>query len=518
MTKHHLHKYVQIGLIILFFIGLFGTYIIPMTSLNQTIFLTHDGRWWLNQYYEFKQTFPNMSPVAFHGFNHVGLAINSLYPQTILKLIETPLILLNVNSPYIVMGSITILTMIIAVILLKTISNQLVAPEYTWILTFIALIIIYDTSTGFVNSTPQAIGLDFILLGVYAILNRPWLLTVATYGLLSTSLTTSVIGLITFAIVFFLNAYWEKFIYLFIAGVMGIIGAIPSLGYILRHVHETLPVYQGFAQDYYPTVFQSNHIVYLLIFMILILTIPLSCHYWKQPPYWLTIIVVGYVILKFFPHFTAILSTPIQPGTWTRTLPIFAIALMFWLAPFFESYPKNSILKTLFLVICALFTLPSYTELTYYINRPIHQSDYIQDQKDGHWDKVYNRLQSNFKIKIDHTDLSAVQSYMRNIRKISPDYIPKDATLHERTLAFHNQDYLKTHLALTKQVTNYNQMTIKLTTTDNKWHPLVVWSYPFINYHIQATDGDVMTKHGMFYFRSHHPLRATHQIKFIANY
>lgn len=518
MTKNNLYKYIQIGLIIIFFIGLFGAYVIPMTSINQTVYLTHDGRWWLNQYYEFKQTFPHTSPVAFNGFNHMGLAINVLYPQTILKIIETPLILLNVNSPYLVMGFIMILSMIVATFFLKKISNQLVAPEYTWILTFVALIIIYDTSTGFTNSTPQAIGLDFILLGVYAIMNQPWLLTIATYGLLSTSLTTSVIGLMTFAIVFFINPYWQKFGHLFLAGTIGIMGTLPNLSYILTHIHETLPVYQGFVKAYYPTIFQSGQIPYILIFMILILTIPISSHYFKQPPYWLTTIVIGYVVLKFFPYFTAVLSTPIQPGTWTRTVPMFTIALMFWIAPFFKHYPNNNILKTLMLTLCALFILPTYSEFIRYHDLPINQSEYVQNQKNNNWDFVYNYLQSNFKVKSNHTNKIAIQAHMENIRKISPDYIPKDATVRERTLAFHNQDYLKTHLDLTKKVTDYNQITIKLTTSDTKWHPLVIWSYPFINYHIQTTDGDVTTKHGMFYFRSHDPLRDTHQIKITANY
>ena len=103
--KNYKYKIENISLVCI----LLTLFIIPMTHLDILSYLQHDSRWWSNQYLEFYTTFNHSTPVSFSSYNNSGLAITTFYPNTFLKLLEIPLVLLKIKNLYIVMGTLTIL-------------------------------------------------------------------------------------------------------------------------------------------------------------------------------------------------------------------------------------------------------------------------------------------------------------------------------------------------------------------------------------------------------------------------
>lgn len=480
-------------------------FIIPMTRIDYTSYVSHDARWWLNQYYEYYHTIWHPNPVAFNGFNHTGLIINSAYPNIILKAYETPLVLMHIQNPYLVIGIQTLLLANIFVILYYTLLKQLnVETNIRLTLSLFFTSVMVLTGRGIVNSIPQLLATAFILLGVISIIGtkKEWLMVISVVGLLGSSLTTSAIGLITFALVFFIQPTKIKFKKLFKYGLIGSLIMSYNIYSIIRTVASVQKPYQHGMQKF-PTFFIENILkgdgmVFITVAFFLFL-VPLLFHQKETLNKYIASIVSIYLLLSAFPKFSAILMTPIQQGTFQRIWTIFAIIIVFWIVPI--STKNNKIIIALSTSI--LIMLSSLTYIYYPITHAV-QTPFVKALHNKQWDKLYAIINTDMLLQ-DKSKQLLMKATTYDTAKISPDYIPKNATLKENIIAYSSPHTMFKKYGVTKYPVNSNTVRVRVQKNNFSSTPLGVWHYNFIKYHASSDTGHITIKNGMYYYNGHKP-------------
>ena len=489
---------------ILFTILLLMMYIIPMIGLDYTSYLSHDARWWLNQYYEYYHTFGRSSVVAFNGFNSSGNVINIAYPQSILKIIETPLVMLHVQDPYVVIGLLTITCVTTYVGLYYVIANHLrIDNPYLTSLFMTSILVL--TGRGIINSIPQLIATSFILVGVIAIVNEQkwWLMSISVAGMIMSSLTTSIIGAITLIIVFFIAPTWSKFKKLMTGGLIGLTAALINLIPIL---HTTLLVntpYKDGIQDKLRVflIGAPTYKSYLFVTVAtLILLIPLLSKNYKQLNTSLGVIIGLYILISLFPQFASdVIMAPLQKGTYQRVWTLFAVISLFWLKPVLIDKNKTIIaLSTLFVIGT------SYTTYVYYPISTAVETSFIHAYRNKDWHRTYQIIDSNIELRDAKSGQLLMKPKIEDTAKFSPDYTPKNATIQNNVISRLTNDTLIKEYGMSKHAVDSNKLKISVS-PKSKTTPLGVWSYGFIHYDISTTNGKVISKDGMFYYIGQNP-------------
>lgn len=481
-------------------------FIVPMTNIDYTSYLSHDARWWLNQYYEYYSTFGHANPVAFHGFNHTGLAINMLYPQSILKLIETPLVLLHIVNPYLVIGILTITLANTFLILNYAIAKKLKTElplSFALLMTSILLL----TGRGITNSIPQLIATAFILIGVIAIIDnkKQYLMILSIYGMLSSSLTTSVIGAITLVLIFFIAPSYKKFKSLFIYGVIGLILALPRLYSIFKVINHVQKPYQGPMQVFQNFILINISSPKALIFIttaLFCLLIPLALKDAHKLNKYIGTIILIYILLSAFPKIASRMMTPIQEGTFQRIWTLFSIISIFWIYPIIKSHYR--IILNLFTTL--ILSMSFMTYVYYPISNAI-QTPIIKAYNNKNWNEMYAIINTDMLLQ-DKSKQLLLKSDIKDTAKYSPDYIPSQAKLKQNIVAYTSPSQLEKKYGVKKQPIANNKLRINITPR-HKSTPLAVWKYDFINYKITSTSGTIKVKHGMFYYDGTKPATIT---------
>ena len=497
--KHHIYDIFNIILLNILFI-------VPMTNIDYTSYLSHDARWWLNQYYEYYSTFGHANSVAFHGFNHTGLAINMLYPQSILKLLETPLVILHIVDPYLVIGILTIILANTFLILNYIIAKKL---KIEIPLTFALLItsVLLLTGRGIINSIPQLIATAFILIGVIAIIDhkKQYLMILSIYGMLSSSLTTSIIGAITLILIFFIEPSYKKFKSLFAYGFIGVIFALPQLYPIFKVISHVQKPYQGPMQSFSNFILLNISSPKTLIFIttaLFCLLIPLALKDAHKLNKYVGIIILIYVTISAFPKIASKIMSPIQEGTFQRIWTLFSIISIFWIYPIIKSHYR--IILNLFTTLILSMSFMTYV---YYPMTNTVQTPLIKAYKTKNWDKIYAIIDTDMVLQ-DKSKQILLKSETENTAKYSPDYIPSQAKLKQNIIAYTSPSQLEKKYGVKKQTIASNKLKIDVT-PQSKNTPLAVWKYDFIKYNVTFTTGSVEVKNGMFYYIGKKPATIT---------
>jgi len=311
-----------------------------------------------------------------------------MYPQSILKLIETPLVLLHIVNPYLVIGILTIMLANTFLILNYVIAKKLkteIPLSFALLMTSILLL----TGRSIINSIPQLIATAFILIGVIAIIDhkKQYLMILSIYGMLSSSLTTSIIGAITLILIFFIQPSYKKFKSLFIYGSIGLIFALPHLYPIFKVINHVQKPYQG-PMDYF-----SNFILInisspkTLIFIttaLFCLLIPLALKDAHKLNKYVGIIILIYVTISAFPKIASKIMSPIQEGTFQRIWTLFSIISIFWIYPIIKSHYRIMLNLFTTLILSMSFMTYIYYPMTNAIQTPV-----IKAYNNKNWDEMY---------------------------------------------------------------------------------------------------------------------------------
>lgn len=488
--KQHIYDIFNIFLLNLLFI-------IPMSGIDYTSYLSHDARWWLNQYYEFYKTFDHQNDLAFNAFNHTGLAINMMYPQSILKLIETPLVIFHIQNPYLVIGILTLIIANIYLILNYLIFKKLQTPVPLSVATLTTSVLLL-TGRGIINSLPQLLATIFILIGIIAIIDekKRYLMILSIYGMLSSSLTTSVIGAITLIIIFFIQPNWQKLKQLVTYGIIGVVLSLPELLRIFHFIKYVHKPYPKAMQDFPIFIITSHTTLASLIFILvasLSFLVPLTLKNNHKLNKYIGTIIMIYIVISAFPQFASKLMTPLQEGTFQRVWTIFAIVLIFWIAPV--------ILKKHHLVINLLTSFVILLSMYTYIYYPIQhavETPLIKNLKLQKWDNVYAIINTDMFLQ-DKSKQVLIKSDTFETAKYSPDYIPENATKKENIIAYTSPIKMESKYGVKKHPLNSNTLKI-FVNPKQKTTPLGVWHYTFIKYNIKSSNGNVIIKNDMMYY------------------
>jgi len=500
ITKYH---YASIFIIILMLLY----YLVPTTNIDNSSYLLHDARWWYNQYIEFKYSFPSIMPISFSAFNNSGLAMTVFYPNNIIRLIEIPLVLCNVSNPYIVIGYLSIINIIITFSMIYLVVKYLKIKHPIFISLFFTSFFVLPQDVGPVNSISQQLAIGFIFYGMYGIISKKYThLIIATILLLNTSISSSMIAIIAFFTIQIITAStydeWKKFI---TAGVMGIIGALNVLIPILKNINNVIQPTQNLSSNKTKiTIFEyyNNNLIdsFFLIKIILFVTSSILILLYLYASYKqknslkikiVTAIAVTMTALSLFPKLNGWIMTPIQPGTWTRTWPIFIILIIFLFSTIhLEKYFLIcvSIAISTLLISVSLLNSSPITEIN---------KEYNTAYKNKNWQDVASNLQiSIYDIPSNKKDYNHIKNM---IADLSPDYIPAKATLNDNKIVYTTPQEWLSKYGLEKHSIN-NGKTLKITI--NPKHnvtPLGVWHYDFLKYNVSSTQGQVnVSKHDMF--------------------
>lgn len=482
-------------------------YLIPTTNIDNSSYLLHDARWWYNQYIEFKYSFPSIMPISFSSFNNSGLAMTIFYPNNVIRLIEIPLVLCNVSNPYIVIGYLSIINITITFIMIHLVVNYMKIKNPIFISLFFTSFFVLPQNAGPINSISQQLAISFIFYGMYGIISKKYThLIIATILLLNTSISSSIIAIIAFFTIQIITAStydeWKKFI---TAGVMGIIGSLNVLIPILKNINNVLQPTKNLTGDKTKnTIFEyyNNNLIdpYFLIKIVLFITplililLYLYCSYKQKNSLKIkivTAIAVTMTVLSMFPKLNGWIMSPIQPGTWTRTWPIFIILIIFLFSTIH--------LEKYFLICASIAISTLLISISFLNSSPITEinKEYNTAYKNKNWQDVASNLQiSIYDIPSNKKDYNYIKSM---IADLSPDYIPAKATLNDNRIVYTTPQEWLSKYGLEKHSIN-NGKTLKIT-IDPKHNvtPLGVWHYDFINYDIKTTSGKVVANsHDMF--------------------
>ena len=508
MSKLKFNKYQCTSIIIFVLLAVY--LIIPMTTIDSTSGMLHDGRWWYNQYFEFKESFPNITKVAFSGFNNSGLAFNMLYPNNSLRIIELPLILFNISNPYIVMGFLNIITYSLIFHAIYLITKTFKQQHPIFLSLIFLTFLMFPQNTGPVNSISQQLSIAFVLYGSLGIIQRKYLLIIASsILLLNSSVSTSIIGALTFIVVAAISFQKLKEWLLFsLSGIASIIITLPTTLPIIKHLHDINKPTNGFGHQQlfiiknfqqladYSYILNLSRALIGIVFVLGILFIIKDNIKWTYKQYIAWTLVVSIAILNFFPSINDILISPIQPGTWTRIWPLMIIICLI----LFKAY-KSTRNNDLFLIIIGIVTATNIVftlrDAPYATTQSPRFKKEINNKK---WNNVASELQTAvYDVDYEHTHPKLYHKLVRMIADYSIDYMPKKARLKDNRITYTPAHTWQSKYGLEKHSIN-NGKTLKITINPkNKVTPLGVWHYDFIKYKVKSTHGRVViTKHDMF--------------------
>lgn len=500
ITKYH---YASIFIIILMLLY----YLIPTTNIDNSSYLLHDARWWYNQYIEFKYSFPSIMPISFSSFNNSGLAMTIFYPNNVIRLIEIPLVLCNVSNPYIVIGYLSIINITITFIMIHLVVNYMKIKNPIFISLFFTSFFVLPQNAGPVNSISQQLAISFIFYGMYGIISKKYThLAISTVLLLNTSISTSIIAVITFFIIQIITSFtyteWKRFI---MAGIIGVIASLNVIIPIAKNIHNVAMPTQKFNSDQTKTTildYYNNNLIdpyfliriALFIVPLLLISLYLYASYKQEKSLKIKIIaaVAGIMtILSLFPKLNGSIMTPIQPGTWTRTWPIFIILIIFLFSTIH--------LEKHFLICASIAVSTLLISISFLNSNPITEinNEYNTAYKNKNWQNVASNLQiSIYDIPSNKKDYNHIKNMVADL---SPDYIPAKATLNDNRIVYTTPQEWLSKYGLEKHSIN-NGKTLKIT-IDPKHNvtPLGVWHYDFLKYNVSSTNGKVVVStHDMF--------------------
>jgi len=501
-TKLKFNKYTLYN--ITFIIAILILFIIPMTHLDRTSYLLHDGRWWLNQYYEFYSTFPNTSPIALNGFNNSGLAINFFYPNTTLKLFEIPLILLNIQNPYIVMGVLSMIATLLTTLIIYLILKELKLEQPLLLSLFVVLIQLMPLNAQLTNSLPQQFAASFLYLGVYGIISKKYkYITISTILLLNTSFTTCVIAALVYAFtLLYQKANIKEYLLTGIYGIIGIVATLPLLIPIFKNIHSVSQPTQNFAAAKSPwtllTYLTDNQLGTAQAYTVrsigpLIVLVLMYITYTKYRNKILPITLIAISLISLSPRISGVITTPIQPGTWTRIWPLVIVCTIFAL----QNYNIKKHIKALISVMALLLVVISSSLMLLNFN-DFKNTNYVAAVRKQNWKEAYRYVNINLDITLKNGHV-ILRSQPQDAADISPDYIPKKATLKDNLIVYQPPVILKSKYGLEKHAIDKGRK-LKITINPKrKVTPLGVWHYDFIKYNIKTTNGYVnVSNHDMF--------------------
>ena len=483
-------------------------YIVPMGRIDYTSYLSHDARWWLNQYYEYYHTFGHASPVAFYGFNKAGSVINIAYPQAILKILETPLVMLHMQDPYIVIGVLTMMIVASFIGLIYIINKKMRLPD-PYLTSLLMTSVLVLTGRGVVNSLPQLLATSFILIGVIAIIDdtKWYLMTVSVAGMLMTSLTTSIVGALTLIIIFFTTPSWSRFKKLMLSGIVGLgIGLLTVIPILHLSKIVNMPYTGGMQFKLATFILTSlNPQDYIFITVALfIFIIPLASKQNYKLNKTLGVIIMIYLVLSLFPQFTNdIIMAPLQKGTFQRIWTLFAIIAICWITPVINSKHKHLIAL---LTTCVLST--SYATYIYYPISTAAQTPFVKAYHHKDWDKAYAIVDSEIYLRDKKTGQLLLKPELSETALFSPDYTPKNATKKTLEKVFMSPDTIHKRDGVKKVTIDGNTLKV-IVNPKQKITPLVVWHYDFLHYKIDGPTKNLTVKDGMYYYKGKTPATIT---------
>lgn len=503
MTKK-VSKYNILAVILL--AALFSITILPLTGYAEIAPFTTDGRWWHNAYYEHFMSFPNLSNIAINGFNHSGLAINMFYPIIPIRIIQLPLLWMNVKSPYIMMVYMNIIAAVFMLIPLYLLSRELKIKQPFLIATILLLVQLTPIAGSSNNSLPQLFSNMFMLWGIYGIISKRYpLIIVTTVLILTTSFATSIVAAITYTLVLLLqHAPIDEWLQTITHGLIGIVLSLPIIGPILKHlgdVNKPTDLFESFDAPW--TIYQriitgqtSQYDAYLIrtiviIFIAITLTITFTKISKKSIP-WLMMLLL---IANTSPKIGGVLASPIQPGTFGRMWILVTIITLYAMVDFNTPKQYGALL---------IIAIPVLALILYSLKPSTNIHDYKENTtfkaiKNKDWDQTYNNLESDLKLIPKSKHASSLISIPKNTAKFSMDYTPAKATVEDNYLVFmSNSDYKKKYGVTKESTANGTTIKIKVDPKSNST-PLAVWHYNFINYDIKTTSGKVVANsHDLF--------------------
>ena len=493
-------------LAIILLIALFCITVLPLTGHADIAPFTIDGRWWNNAYYEHFMSFPNLSNIAINGFNHSGLAINMFYPIIPIRIIQLPLLWMNVKSPYIMMVYMNIIAAMLMLIPLYLISKELKIKQPFLIATILLLIQLTPIAGSSNNSLPQLFSNMFILWGIYGIISKKYtLIIVTTVLILTTSFATSIVAAITYIIVLLLqHASIDEWIQTITHGLIGVMLSLPVIGPVLKHlgdVNKPTNLFESFDAPWtiYHRIITGQISLYELYFIrtivIIFIAITLAITFTKISKKSIPWLMLVLLIANASPKIGGVLASPIQPGTFGRMWILVTIATLYAMIDFNTPKQYGALL---------IIAIPILALILYSLKPSVDIHDYKENTtfksiKNKDWDQTYNNLQSNLKFIQKSKYGTSLISDPKKTSKFSMDYTPHKATSKDNYLVFmSNSNYEKKYGVTKESTANGTTIKIKVDPKSNVT-PLAVWHYDFINYDIKTTSGKVVANsHDMF--------------------
>ena len=475
-----------------------------MTRIDRVSYLIHDSRWWLNQYWDWFNTFPRSAPIATYGYNTTGLAINTFYPNTTLKILEIPLILLHIENPYIVMGILTILCNMILGLCLYLNVKVLSIQKPILVTTALVLLQNIPLNGGLTNSLPQQLGNAFIYLGVYAIISKRYeYMIISTILLLHTSFTTSIIAGVVYAIVLIVShSSFQDWLEVLFNGIIGVSASMPMLISVFKNIsHVAKPTFNfnlaktpwfisGYLNHPDPTTiiaFSARIIGPLLVIILIYIT------YTKYTSKVIPVILLSITLISASPKISAAMTIPIQVGTWPRVWPIVVTLALIAISNMDTTRYYKYIIG---FSIILLGLMSSNLNLISFNN--LKDTNYVKAYKTKNWNDVYGYVLTNLHL-VYTSNQTLIYSSPDNMGPISPDYIPSKASIKDNILAYETPSYWKSKYGLEKHAIDKGR---KLKITIDPKHnvtPLGVWHYDFLKYNVSSTNGKVVaSNHDMF--------------------
>lgn len=503
----------------LILIGILMMYLLPMFKFAATAYLATDGRWWINQYFEYYNTFPYHGKVAFSGFNQTGLALNSFYPTLPLRWLETPFVLLHVQNIYILFGSISIIITATSFIALYLITKTIGSKNNYFTASMALLIHTAIINPGFSNSLPQYLANTFVLFGVYGLISKKhWILFPTTFGILTTSFATSITACFIYLCVMLASSQnlkdWLKDAFY---GIIGLLIALPTILPALMHIKDVMSPTKEFmptTRNFFFTSYFHTHgiatavpITVRVIITAAIFALGVLAYKKLSNKAWLWI-AFFYLLTMLFPYFSGFLSAPVQAGTWIRTWPLVSIMYIYLSQKSSKCINYTSAVIIVFAAMTTYLIGVNYDKVD-----ELQPSTFSKALKKDDLKQVSQNMSSDVLLK-NKKGKTVLKGTSEHIARVSPDYIPAKATLIDRDLAFLPQKQLYKNYGVQKTIVKNNPNAIKLQVNpilDST--PLAVWHYDFFKYHVTSSAGQVeATNHGTFEYHGKSPAMITIEV------
>lgn len=357
---------------------------------------------------------------------------------------------------------------------------------------------------GLNNSLPQQLATTFVFLGVYGIISKKYeYFMISTIVILHTSFTTAIVSTIIYAVLLIVTKESiSGWINTFFAGTLGIAGSMPMLINVFKNIHYVQGPTHSFNDTSAPWTiigYLSNPnsqiiIAYLTRIIIpLIILVAMYITYTKYTSKITLYLLIILTIIAASPRLSIILSSPIQAGTWSRIYPLILVLAMLSLSNI--NFEKHLYVLPI-IGISGLILITSTLHM--FVPQSHQNTPYMNALRSKDWSNVYRYANIQLKISDNHNS-PLIRSEPSPIADISPDYIPKKATLKDNHIAYQTPVIWKSKYGLEKHAIDKGR---KLKITINPKHnvtPLGVWRYDFLKYNVSSTQGQVLvSNHDMF--------------------